>query len=107
MKHNKLYILSYGRIAAIDKKDGSITWEVKVKDIVKGASYGNTGSIFEENGKLYVGISGHIFCLNTKDGSLLWMNELKGWGYQFVAIAGGNNDGQIGASNAAQAAGVV
>lgn len=107
MKHNKLYILSYGRIAAIDKKDGSITWEVKIKDISKNAGYGNTGSIYEENGKLYVGISGHIFCLNAKDGSLLWKNDLKGWGFQYVAIAGANNDGQIAAAQAAQAAGAV
>ena len=104
MKHNKLYILSYGRIAAIDKKDGSIFWEVKIKDIFKNASYGSIGSIYEENGKLYVGIAGHIFCLNAKDGSLLWKNELKGWGYQHVSIAGATDDSQIAAISAAKAA---
>ena len=29
MKHAKLFILSNGKIAAINKKDGSISWEIK------------------------------------------------------------------------------
>lgn len=104
MKRTKLYILSNGRIAAIDKKDGSISWEIKIKDIFKNASYTSFGSIYEEGSKLYVGISGHIFCLSTKDGALLWKNELKGWGYNHVSIAGADNEAQIAAIVASQAA---
>ena len=38
-KHT-LYILSNGRVAAIDKKDGQIKWEVKLKQYVgRSAGY--------------------------------------------------------------------
>ena len=104
MKHAKLFILSNGKIAAIDKKDGSISWEIEIKDVFKNASYTSFGSIYEEGGKLYVGISGHIFCLSAKDGTLLWKNELKGWGYNHVSIAGADNETQMAATIAAQSA---
>jgi outer membrane protein assembly factor BamB len=104
MKHDKLYIFSNGRVAAINKKDGIITWEIKIKDIFKKASYSGFGTILEESGKLYIGISGHLICLSAKDGALLWANELKGWGYQYVSIAGANNESQVAAMMAAQAA---
>ncbi len=31
MKQNNLFILSNGRVAAINKKNGEIIWEVKLK----------------------------------------------------------------------------
>ena len=102
-RKDKLYIFSNGKVAAIEKRDGNIFWEVKIKDIFKNASYATFGTIYEENGKLFVGFSGHIVCLNAKDGSLLWKNELKGWGYQHVSIAGASDDSQIAAISAAQA----
>lgn len=100
-----LYILSKGRVAAISKKDGSIFWEVKLKDYanVSSTSLGY-GQISVENNKIYIGISGLLFCLNAKDGSLVWFNELKGWGYNFISIAGAGNESAAAASAAAQAA---
>lgn len=103
-RKDKLYIFSNGKIAAIEKRDGNIFWEVKIKDIFKKSTYASFGTIYEEEGKLYVGFSGHIICLNAKDGSLLWKNELKGWGYQPISIAGANDDAQVAAIVAAQAA---
>jgi len=35
-----LYILSLGRVAAIDKKTGDIKWEVNLKDIASISSMG-------------------------------------------------------------------
>jgi outer membrane protein assembly factor BamB len=88
MKQAKvLYILSNGRVAAINKKDGSIVWEIKLKTYLKSSMMVAFGQINVEGDKLYIGISGIMLCLNAKDGSLVWMNELKGWGYQFVSIA--------------------
>jgi outer membrane protein assembly factor BamB len=93
MKQAKvLYILSNGRVAAINKKDGSIVWEIKLKTYLKSSMMVAFGQINVEEDKLYIGISGIMLCLNAKDGSLVWMNELKGWGYQFVSIANVNTD---------------
>jgi outer membrane protein assembly factor BamB len=103
---NILYILSNGRVAAIDKKDGHIIWEVKIKEYgLSGMSY-SVGQISIEDDKLFVGVSGVLLCLNTKDGSLRWKNELKGWGYSFISMANVNNDSNaasMAASNAASA----
>jgi outer membrane protein assembly factor BamB len=107
MKHkNTLYILSNGRVAAIDKKDGNIIWEVKLKEYgVSGLSH-SVGQISIEDDKIFAGVSGILLCLNIKDGSLKWKNELKGWGYNFISMANINNDANaasIAASNAASA----
>lgn len=87
---NKLFILSNGRVAAIDKKTGDIAWEVKLKEYVKTSLSYAIGQIFLEEGKLYIGVSGILICLSAKDGSFLWKNELKGWGYSFISIANAN-----------------
>lgn len=88
---NKLFILSNGRVAAIDKKSGDIAWEVKLRGYVKGASLSYAvGQIVLEGDKLFVAVSGILLCLSAKDGSLIWKNELKGWGYAFISIANTN-----------------
>lgn len=98
---NVLYILSTGRVAAINKKDGNIVWEVKLKEYVKSSMLGSIGQISAEGDKLYVGVAGILLCLNAKDGSLVWKNELKGWGYNFVSLANANNDAAGAAQQAA------
>lgn len=105
-----LYILSKGRVAAINKKDGSIIWEVKLKQYLNGSFSYSFGQITVEGNKIYIGTNGILICLNTKDGSLIWKNELKGWGYGFVSIAGAGNEAAAAAeaaANAATTAGVV
>ncbi len=108
-KNNYLYILSNGRVAAIDKKDGEIKWEVKVKQYLSRPVTISFGQISVEDDKLYIGSSGILLCLSTKDGSLIWKNELKGWGFQFVSMANVNNDAASAAaiSSATSAAIVV
>ncbi|MFN8251223.1 MAG: PQQ-binding-like beta-propeller repeat protein [Ferruginibacter sp.] len=96
-----LYILSKGRVAAISKKDGSIIWEVKLKEYVGSGSAYSFGQITAEAGKIYVGTTGILVCLDAKDGSLVWKNDLKGWGYGFVSIAGAGNDSSAAAAAAA------
>lgn len=87
---NKLFILSNGRVAAIDKKTGEIAWEVKLKEYIKTTLSYTVGQIFLEDDKLYIGVSGILLCLSAKDGSFRWKNELKGWGYSFISIANAN-----------------
>lgn len=103
-QHSILYILSNGRVAAINKKDGSIAWEVKLKEYGLSNLAHSVGQITVEDNKIYVGCAGILVCLNTKDGSLIWKNELKGWGFGFVSMANVNNEAAGAAMNAAASA---
>ncbi len=104
MKQNNLFILSNGRVAAINKKDGQIVWEVKLRQYLSSAVTMSIGQISVEDNKIYVGASGILLCLSTKDGSLIWKNELKGWGFQFVSMANVNNEAASAAAKASAAA---
>lgn len=100
-KINALFILSNGRVAAINKADGTIVWEVKLKQLGLSSTAHSIGQIMVEDGKLYVGCAGILVCLAAKDGSLIWKNELKGWGFGFVSMANLSNDAAGAAANAA------
>jgi len=103
-KDNTLYILSHGRVAAINKNDGAIIWEVKLKAYGGSSMVYAIGQLMVEGQKIYIGCSGLLFCLHTRDGSLLWKNELKGWGYNFVSLANVNNSAAASAAAMQQAA---
>jgi glucose dehydrogenase len=96
-----LFILSNGRVAAINKKDGTIVWEVKLRKYLSSSVAMAVGQIHFEDGKLYIGVSGIAICLDAKDGALVWKNDLKGWGYNFVSMA---NVGSEAAASAVIAA---
>jgi outer membrane protein assembly factor BamB len=81
-----LYIFSLGRIAKLNKQNGEIVWDVKLKDM-DISMYNTFGDIRHEGDYLFIGVSGHIICLNEYDGSLVWKNDLKGWGYNYISIA--------------------
>ena len=68
---NWLLIFSNGRVAAINKKDGSIVWEVKLKEYLSTGMRLSFGQINVEDDKIYVGSSGLLLCLRTQDGSCL------------------------------------
>ena len=103
-----LFILSNGRLAAINKKNGEILWEVKLKQYLNNKISLTIGQLSVEGNKIFVGCSGILLCLNTKDGSLLWKNELKGWGYNFVSMANvGNEAASAEADNAAAASTII
>ena len=87
---NNLFIFSNGKVAAINKKDGTIIWEVKIKEFAGTTDSYSVAQINVEGDKIYLGVSGILLCLQTKDGSLVWKNELKGWGYSFVSMANVN-----------------
>jgi len=93
MKQNNLFILSNGRVAAINKKDGQIIWEVKLRQYLSSSSVATAlGQISVEDNKIFVGVSGILLCISAKDGALIWKNELKGWGFAFVSMANVSND---------------
>jgi outer membrane protein assembly factor BamB len=99
---NLLFILSNGRVAAVNKKDGNIVWEVKLREYLSSKMTLTIGQISVESNKIYVGSTGILLCLSTKDGSLIWKNELRGWGYNFVSLANANNE--VASAAAMQAA---
>jgi len=101
---NLLFILSGGRVGAINKKDGAIVWEVKLKEYLSNKMTLNFGQISVEGDKIFVGSSGILLCLSTKDGSLVWKNELKGWGYNFVSMANVTNEAAASAATMQSAA---
>ena len=105
---NALFILSNGRLAAINKKNGEIIWEVKLKQYLNNKISLTIGQLSVEGNKIFVGCSGILLCLDTKDGSLIWKNELKGWGYNFVSIANtGNEAASAEADNVAAASAII
>lgn len=108
MKQTHLFILSNGRVAAINKKDGTIVWEVKLSTYLSSKMSLSFGQISLEDNKLFIGSTGLLLCLDARDGSLVWKNELKGWGYNFVSMANVGNDAAVaGASHTAAAAAVI
>lgn len=106
-QNNFLFILSNGRVAAINKKDGQIVWEVKLRQYLSSTVTMSIGQISVEDNKIFVGASGILLCLSAKDGSLIWKNELKGWGFQFVSMANVNNDAAGAAAISAATASAV
>jgi hypothetical protein len=98
-KQKHLYIFSNGRIAKINKSNGEIVWEIKLKEY--GLSYVTIGSLKVEDDKIYFGAYGKLICLKEIDGSLIWKNDLKGWGYSHVIFANTNNDEAMAAANQA------
>jgi outer membrane protein assembly factor BamB len=104
---NYLFILSNGRVAAINKKDGTIVWEVKLKEYLSSKMTLTYGQISVEGDKIFVGSTGMVLCLSTKDGSLIWANELKGWGYNFVSMANAGNEAASAAAASAGASAAV
>jgi outer membrane protein assembly factor BamB len=103
-KKDYLFILSNGRVAAINKKDGAIVWEVKLKEYLSSKMTLTYGQIAVEDDKLFIGSTGMLLCLSTKDGSLIWKNELKGWGYSFVSMSNAGADAASAAAMQAAAA---
>jgi len=91
-QNNALFVLSNGRVAAINKNDGQIIWEIKIKQYLSGPVRMTIGQLTVEDDKLFIGASGILLCLSAKDGSLIWKNELKGWGYQFVSMGNVSNE---------------
>ena len=98
-----LYIYSNGRTAAINKKDGSILWEVNLKKYA-GISVRAIGQITVDDDKLFIGTGDVLICLAAKDGAFIWKNELKGWGYNFISIANAESNAASAASASAAAA---
>jgi len=87
MGNDILIIGSNGYVSAIRTSDGSELWRTKLREGFFGGSGGCDVSVLIEGDKIFAGCAGRIYALRTSDGKILWNNDLKGMGYNQVALA--------------------
>lgn len=79
MKADLVYVGIRGHVLALNRSDGSIQWERKLK----GSDF--VTLTWDQNEVLAI-TSGEAFCLNAADGTVLWHNRLPGWGTGFASL---------------------
>ncbi|MFD1000943.1 PQQ-binding-like beta-propeller repeat protein [Ohtaekwangia kribbensis] len=87
MENDILIIGSNGYVSAIQTSDGCELWRTKLREGFFGGSGGCDVSVLIEGDKIFAGCAGRIYALRTSDGKILWDNDLKGMGYNQVALA--------------------
>lgn len=84
---NNLFIGSNGCVAAIDVTTGEERWRTTLQGGVFAATSSADVSVIARGGFVFAGSQGHLFCLDAESGTPVWHNELKGMGYNDVALA--------------------
>ncbi len=76
-----------GYVAAVNAGSGKEIWFTKLKDGVISGSRGKDVSVLLDGNRIYAGCYGYLYCLDTETGKILWENELRGIGFNEVALA--------------------
>lgn len=87
MQKDLLIIGCNGYVSAILTSNGQELWRTKLRDGILGGSRGNDVSVLIDGEQIFAGCYGRIYALNASDGAILWQNELKGMGFNEVALA--------------------
>lgn len=87
MEKNILIIGCNGYVSAINAGSGQELWRTKLRDGLLGGSRGSDVSVLIDGGQIFAGCYGRIYALDAASGNILWDNELKGMGYNEVALA--------------------
>jgi outer membrane protein assembly factor BamB len=87
-----------GRVVALDRATGDITWSTTLK---KGSSF---VVMAIEGDRLFALSGGEITCLDAATGQELWHNPLKGFGTGYALFAADGPGSATSAIAAAQAA---
>ena len=87
MPTDSLIIGCNGYVSAIDPKTGEEVWRTKLRDGVLGGSRGADVSVLIDGNQIFAGCSGRIYSLDALNGTILWTNDLKGLGFNEVALA--------------------
>jgi len=87
MQKDLLIIGCNGYVSALLANTGEELWRSKLRDGILGGSRGNDVSVLIDGNQVYAGCHGRIYALNAADGKVLWSNELKGIGFNEVALA--------------------
>ncbi|MEO8405840.1 MAG: PQQ-binding-like beta-propeller repeat protein [Chitinophagaceae bacterium] len=95
MPTDNLIIGCNGYVSAIDPKTGEEVWRTKLRDGLLGGSRGMDVSVLLEGNQVFVGCHGRIYSIDALTGSIMWSNELKGMGYNEVALARQGNNTQF------------
>jgi outer membrane protein assembly factor BamB len=87
MQKDILIIGCNGYVSAILANNGEELWRTKLRDSFLGGSRGCDVSVLIDGSQIFAGCYGRIYTLNASDGEILWSNELKGMGFNEVALA--------------------
>jgi outer membrane protein assembly factor BamB len=87
MQKDLLIIGCNGYVSAIHSNNGEEFWRTKLREGVLGGSRGNDVSVLIDGDQIYAGCAGRIYALRVSDGQVLWSNDLKGMGFNEVALA--------------------
>ena len=87
MEKDLLIIGCNGYVSAIHAGNGQELWRTKLRDGVLGGSGGKDVSVLIDGEHIFAGCYGRIYALDAATGKVLWDNDLKGMGYNEVALA--------------------
>jgi outer membrane protein assembly factor BamB len=87
MESDVFIIGSNGYVSSIRTSDGEELWRTKLREGLFGGSGGSDVSVLIEGDRIFAGCSGRIYALRASDGKILWSNDLKGIGFNQVALA--------------------
>ena len=76
-----------GYVSAILANDGQELWRTKLREGIIGGSRGSDVSVLIDGNQVFAGCHGRIYALRASDGEILWANEMKGLGFNEVALA--------------------
>src|SRR5262249_19317719 len=82
-----LIIGSNGYVSRIDPETGEELWRTPLlPGLLSSTSYTDVAVLLRGE-SVFAGTYGHLFCLALDSGEIQWRNELKGMGYNDVALA--------------------
>ncbi|MBN9383016.1 MAG: PQQ-binding-like beta-propeller repeat protein [Chitinophagaceae bacterium] len=87
MQKDLLIIGCNGYVSAILTNNGEECWRTKLRQGVLGGSRGSDVSVLIDGEQVFAGCNGRIYALRTSNGEILWENDLKGMGFNEVALA--------------------
>ena len=86
---DRVFVGIKGSVLALNRADGSILWQTKLKGI-------DYVALVSEGEEVFGIVYGEVFCLDASTGAIKWHNPLRGWGTSLASllIPGGQNDTQ-------------
>jgi outer membrane protein assembly factor BamB len=87
MEKDILIIGCNGYVSAILTNTGEELWRTKLREGILGGSRGYDVSVLIDGAQIFAGCYGRLYCLRASDGEILWNNELKGIGFNEIALA--------------------
>lgn len=76
-----------GFVSRIDTSTGLEMWRTKLLPGLFGGSSCTDVTVLIRGSAVFAGTHGNLFCLDLNTGQIVWRNELKGMGYNDVALA--------------------